>query len=691
MSNNNPPLSTEGGGVMDNVDDLISTPNSDPNIPLIDLSHIKSLSDKDCPICCQYPEKDLSAGTFERGLLQLQASRCVFCKIKVLIMEAIARLEGVSPDITDKMFRRSFRDAFFYPRGKSSAWVHDVFIQSEAPRSQIYDIEDIVEIPRRNFTWDVSREDSIQRSIEWAKNQVIDQMCPCAARADDWAAPTRLIDVDPGGMGLDVQLRYSASIPQENLDYAALSYCWGGYEPECMTTPKMMNQNLRRISWESMPQTFRDTVTFTRGLGLKYLWIDSICIIQDKDQDDGGDDWRREAGRMFGVYKNAKVTFAALFGENSTTGLRDTQFEQQTRVAAKLRLDQSTYSLCVRRCHYLWNGMRGSIGIGRFPLLTRAWTYQERMMSPRKLFFTEDEIIYQCACGATCECGRAIESIESSAQEAVLRRISQGQLQYADRKIQKAWIDVVFNYSGLNLSQPKDRLAALGAIAEMFHRQRPESAYLAGLWSDSLHQDLTWYRDRFVEIRSNFRGQPDRPFNLPTWSWASLRCQVSFTDVNDPTPLAEIVTALCVYAEDNRFGTLQQSKLVLRSMVLFCSLRSDGEDYVLDVDGETQVIPFWLIDIDWEQECFPDGSEAQDVYLFQILHDRGSKDTNPDTKCLILRLKDRAANSRTFSRLGIMSYSTPRSPGSDFDDDDKTLRIHRLFEERGTTEECEIE
>ncbi|KAK8212711.1 hypothetical protein IWZ01DRAFT_277115 [Phyllosticta capitalensis] len=217
MSSNNPPSSTEGGGVMDNIDDLISTPNSDPNVPLIDMSHIKkSLSDEDCPSCNDVPERRRWNSSFKRKLVKLQASRCVSCKIKLLIMEAIARLEGVSPDIGDRMFLDNRGDARFYPRGEWAGLLHDVFIQSEAPRSRIdniEDIEDIVKVRRRNFTWDASREDSIQRSIEWAKDQLIDQMCPCAARADDWAAPTRLIDVDPGGMGLDVQLRYSASIP----------------------------------------------------------------------------------------------------------------------------------------------------------------------------------------------------------------------------------------------------------------------------------------------------------------------------------------------------------------------------------------------------------------------------------------------------------------------------------------------
>ncbi|KAK8249297.1 heterokaryon incompatibility protein-domain-containing protein [Phyllosticta capitalensis] len=677
MSNNNPPLSTEGGGVMDNVDDPISTLNLDPNVPLVDLSHIKkSLSDEDCPICCQDTEEEFCNEDFKRGPLQLQASRCVSCKIRLLIMEAVTRLEGVSPEAMDP----NVGDTWL-------PWLHDVFIQSEAPRSRINDIEDMFKFPRRNFGWDASREESIERSIEWAKGQLIDQMCPCAARADDWVAPTRLIDVDPGGMGLDVQLRYSASIPQDNLDYAALSYCWGDHKPECMTTPKTMNQNLLRMSWESMPQTFRDTITFTRGLGLKYLWIDSICIIQDED---GDNDWRREAGRMFGVYKNAKVTFAALFGENSTTGLRDTQFEQQTRVAAKLQLDQATYTLCVRRRHYFWNGPSGVEEFRephedtRVPLLTRAWAYQERMMSPRKLFFTEDEIVYQCACGYKCECGSTTKAWGRSVKR---RKNRPSANQNDDRKVQNSWRDVVTEYSGLNLSQPKDRLAALGAVAEKYQRQRHGSVYLAGLWSDSLHEDLIWCRFRFPpEEMSNFGGQSVRPFNLPTWSWASLRCKARFFKIYDPKPLAEIVTALCVSAEDNRFGTLQQSKLVLRSKVLFCSLRNDGKHYPLDVDGETQLIPTWDIIIDSEQECFPDGSHAQDVYLFQIVHERRWMH---HTKCLILRLKDRAANSRTFSRVGVMSYKTPSR--SRFDDDEEELRLHRLFEERGATEECEIE
>ncbi|KAK8212712.1 hypothetical protein IWZ01DRAFT_570619 [Phyllosticta capitalensis] len=308
------------------------------------------------------------------------------------------------------------------------------------------------------------------------------------------------------------------------------------------------------------------------------------------------------------------------------------------------------------------------------------------MMSPRKLFFTEDEILYQCACGNKCECGIATKASEQI-KRAEIRKTNQVQIQDDDQKIQESWRAVVTNYSGLNLSQPKDRLAALGAMAQTSQRQRPGSAYLAGLWSDSLHQDLMWHRC------PNSGKQSDRPFNLPTWSWASLRCMALFALESASTPLAEIVTAVCDYAEDNRFGTLQQHKLVLRSKALFCSLRDngkedDGKAYLLDVDGETQVLPYWRIHIDSEQECFPDGAQAQDVHLVQVLHHR----EGPETHCLILRLKDRAANSRTFSRLGIMSYATSvRSSSYTDNNDDNTLRIHRWFEERGATEEFEIE
>ncbi|KAK8226991.1 heterokaryon incompatibility protein-domain-containing protein, partial [Phyllosticta capitalensis] len=336
----------------------------------------------------------------------------------------------------------------------------------------------------------------MDHSIKWAQQPISDCLrlhSQCAIQIDSPIIPTRLLDVDPDekGMGTDVQLQdFSSATPGTSIEYAALSYCWGSYKPECMTTRETLARNLRRIPSGLLPQTFYDAVKVTRGLGLKYLWIDSICIIQGDEND-----WCREAGRMFDVYRGSKVTLAAVSGKDSRAGLRTTTIKQQTHMVANLHLGQFTYPLYFRPHHYLWwpvTGQEMHTLNTNVPLLTRAWTYQERMISPRILFFTESEVIFQCACEMRISRAPKQKAVDKNTETTQSLSHKEGFTEELV-KTQQTWREfIVWDYSILNLTNPRDKLAALGAIAEQFQRVRPGARYLAGLWSDSLLDDMLW-------------------------------------------------------------------------------------------------------------------------------------------------------------------------------------------------------
>lgn len=102
----------------------------------------------------------------------------------------------------------------------------------------------------------------------------------------------------------------------EHARYAALSHCWGSEDKSPpRTTHKTLNRRLSGMSFGELPKTFQDAVTITRRLGLQYLWIDSLCIIQDSQSD-----WEAEAANMATVYQNAYVTIAAEAASNSQEG-----------------------------------------------------------------------------------------------------------------------------------------------------------------------------------------------------------------------------------------------------------------------------------------------------------------------------------------------------------------------------------
>jgi hypothetical protein len=98
-------------------------------------------------------------------------------------------------------------------------------------------------------------------------------------------------------------------------DYVTLSHCWGTVE-----TLKLMKSNVQALSstipLHSLCKTFQDAVLVTSLLGYKYLWIDSMCIIQDNE-----DDWRKESALMSEVYSNAVVNLAATDAKDGSVGL----------------------------------------------------------------------------------------------------------------------------------------------------------------------------------------------------------------------------------------------------------------------------------------------------------------------------------------------------------------------------------
>lgn len=160
---------------------------------------------------------------------------------------------------------------------------------------------------------DLEPDTACARYLSQAKGWVRD-CCETHDRCKDSsssALPTRVLDVslDPDF----VFLRQSANT--EPGSYIALSHVWGGIVP-IRTTEETMPLFEDGIRLEDLPQTFRDAVFMTRYLECRYLWIDSLCIVQDSRED-----WEREAGRMAQVYGNALVTLAAVSSPNSNGGL----------------------------------------------------------------------------------------------------------------------------------------------------------------------------------------------------------------------------------------------------------------------------------------------------------------------------------------------------------------------------------
>jgi hypothetical protein len=123
--------------------------------------------------------------------------------------------------------------------------------------------------------------------------------------------PTRVIDVGEAALHEPIKLYASNG---ECVPYICLSHCWGDIQP--LKTLLSTVENYRNaIESKSLLRTFRHAVSITRSLGIRYLWIDAICIIQDSEED-----WAAEASKMASIYRNSYLTIAATWAPSSAHG-----------------------------------------------------------------------------------------------------------------------------------------------------------------------------------------------------------------------------------------------------------------------------------------------------------------------------------------------------------------------------------
>ncbi|KAH7002564.1 heterokaryon incompatibility protein-domain-containing protein [Ilyonectria destructans] len=350
----------------------------------------------------------------------------------------------------------------------------------------------------------------------------------CGTREQE-PSPTRLVDVSPSDT-LDVKLVQLGEMPCK---YACLSHCWGQTAGN-QTTIATLEDRLSLIPWSSLCVTFQDAITITRRLGIKYLWIDSLCIIQDSK-----DDWERESAQMASIYGTAYITIAATKSPDHDGGCfsRMSSTLQTHRISVQAE-DGSDLILYFRQmiphCHSMIQSTDQAL---EFPLLDRGWVYQERLLSPRVLHFGNNEISWECMEMTKCECGdpNGVFMTEERPpfQHQLVNKSQRPKIAhgYSLREgcslelLSDRWHEIVQEYSALKLSFQKDTLPALSGLARQMHRYRPHDGYLTGLWVKTLLYDMLWASE-------NDRAPRPAEWRGPSWSWISTTSPVNYQRAN---------------------------------------------------------------------------------------------------------------------------------------------------------------
>ncbi|KAH9208939.1 heterokaryon incompatibility protein-domain-containing protein, partial [Leptodontidium sp. 2 PMI_412] len=278
-------------------------------------------------------------------------------------------------------------------------------------------------------------------------------------------SPTRLLDLGTGDMS-DMKL---CNRPSNSEPYIALSYCWGPPSGVIQTTKATIAHRKVSISYANLPVLFRDAIELTRALGIRFLWIDSLCIIQDDIED-----WERESSVMAEVYSNSYLTIAATASTSPHTGLfgkRWTSTPLAPGESPGLRISR------------FWDVDNSAAHLHDAPLLSRAWAFQERLLAPYTLHFHAEELVWECRSGVQCECGTLVNSDNSSANP--FAKINAGYLKtrfsLATEAIEKVWLSLVSEFCQLRLTYERDRLPALSGLASKLGGQ-VLGKYFAGVW-----------------------------------------------------------------------------------------------------------------------------------------------------------------------------------------------------------------
>lgn len=356
------------------------------------------------------------------------------------------------------------------------------------------------------------------------------------------------------------------------------------------------------MNLSELPPNFRDAIHATRKLGFRYLWIDSLCIIQDSVED-----WLTESAVMGKVYKNCTLCIAATASENSEGGLFQTRHAAHItpyKIDLQSRLHKKSY---LTFTPYIWDR-----GVSEAPLSRRAWALQERLFATRTVHWGQEQIFWECRELSACETMPDKSSFTSfenySASRSYDSTFKCWQLtmenalaaavyaaQEKTSSLYRPWEAIVEEYSRCALTMPGDKLVALsGAALEM--QTLLNDTYLAGLWRGSLVAELLWYVPHWQEEPESFRSQP---YRAPSWSWASIDGNIEF--VNSSTFAGNFIDILNAEVTPvsaiNSLGRVIGGRLEIRGQLIELPMMRSGHHRVRTADS------YYLDDV--QESCEP--------------------------------------------------------------------------------------
>jgi hypothetical protein len=429
--------------------------------------------------------------------------------------------------------------------------------------------------------------ESFRKALGWL-NECRTQHSQCL-RAES-KLPKRVLDLGAPDQPLKIALYISKD---EVHPYVALSYTWGQsdrlvtstrylpgevgiVEPECLQVKKfrpvpvpgqkkpgkecIVTCSTDDIPIEVFPPTQRDAIMITRGLGYQYLWIDSLCIIQDDKQD-----WAHQVVLLTDIYGGASLTISSSSTQSSTE-----------RILAPLHNDKCTIGSISTPTGEVFDALVGrplkTLDLAEKFISTRGWVFQEGLVSNATLHYTDEGMVWECVAGTHCGHDQSDTGgkWKTRWRDLLNRDFSRSSHAVAIKRPWSSqydvWYDFVCSYSDRNLFDVHDKFPALAGVARKFAQTfgLSDGSYLAGLWREDFLTGLLWRRHN----RALTLERSNEPSPAPSWSWASVTglLEHSKVDIVDSATKGPKLEFVCTTKEQipGTYGELSEAVLLVK-------------------------------------------------------------------------------------------------------------------------------
>ncbi|KAF2679330.1 HET-domain-containing protein [Lentithecium fluviatile CBS 122367] len=400
-------------------------------------------------------------------------------------------------------------------------------------------------------------------ALDWLKE--CEERHTCQSTSEHTVLPRRVLDLDGAQGDMDGLKLFESN--GHRARYVCLSHCWGPAGCALKTTSHNLDAHKNAIQPEHLPKTFKEAVIFTRWLGVRYLWIDALCIIQDSISD-----WETESGCMASIYANSYLTLSAVRAADGAGGLFSDVERSANQHEFLHEKDHEKVHIHIRS--YIPHSPIDAESNGKkpdgmkpersadpsFPLLSRAWAFQERILSPRTLHFGTDELYWECRQMTRCECGRK-GSVKDWAKGQFVSLLEPPPVKITpDLQLERiqSWQCLVEKYSHHCLTFPSDRLPAFSGLVKKLSDPLSMGRYLAGIWEGDATA-LVW-----VVAREPL-APPPASYVAPSWSWAYVNCPVMFCAMSSTDmTFYSIIGSNCIPAGRDSTGSVAVGEIKVK-------------------------------------------------------------------------------------------------------------------------------